>query len=178
MIFAVSPHDRAGNLIVRSDFPPQSGERPSYVFPALSRTRHEFLLPSARHKANETDVDQPRNGSSCGREGEWLTPRLQVWLGPLQLLHQVQLLKLDEPFPELLRAVGPFEELAHIFYVLLVGKNELPALFDVHLLKSAGRQRHDVPGLFDPALLAQEGVQPGRFEGQLCVLLDKDSSPL
>src|SRR5215217_6402105 len=92
VIFAVSPHDRAGTLLIRSDFPPQSGERPFYVFLALSRTRHEFLLPSARHKANKTDADQPRKSGSCRREGEWLTPRLQIQLGPLQLLNQVLLL--------------------------------------------------------------------------------------
>src|SRR5215218_11522797 len=92
VIFAVSPHDRAGTLVIRSDFPPQSGERPFYVFLALSRTRHEILLPSARHKANKTDADQPRKGGSCRREGEWLTPRLQIQLGPLQLLNQVLLL--------------------------------------------------------------------------------------
>src|SRR5215216_2484955 len=92
MIFAVSPHDRAGTLVICSDFPPQSGERPFYVFLALSRTPHGFLLLSARYKESKTDADRPRKGGSCRREGEWLTHRLQVWPAPLQLLHQVLLL--------------------------------------------------------------------------------------
>src|SRR5215210_9286614 len=92
VVFAVSPQDRAGTLVIRSDFPPQSGERPFYVLPALSRTRHMFLFLPAGYKANKTDADQPRKGGRWRGEGEWLTLRLQVWLGPLQLLHQVLLL--------------------------------------------------------------------------------------
>ena len=91
VIFAVSPHDRAGTLVIRSDFPPQSGERPCYILPALSQTRHTVLPLSTRYRANKTDADPPRKGGPCRRDGEWLTPRLQVQLGPLQLLHQVLL---------------------------------------------------------------------------------------
>src|SRR4029453_1230162 len=43
MIFAVSPHDGIGTLVIRSDLPSQVRERPSYILPALSRTRHTFL---------------------------------------------------------------------------------------------------------------------------------------
>src|SRR5215203_3810267 len=71
MVFAVGPHDRAGILVIRSDLPPHPGEHPPYILPALSRTRHTFLpyFPSER----------------------LTTPRLQVRLASLQLLHQVLL---------------------------------------------------------------------------------------
>jgi hypothetical protein len=70
MVFAVSPHNRAGTLVIRSDFPPQFGERPFYILSALSRMRHMFLLLSTEYKACKTDANQAEKGGSWRREGE------------------------------------------------------------------------------------------------------------
>src|SRR5918998_2911770 len=92
-----------------------------------------------------------------GTKGQVTRSGLQAQLAPLHPLPQVLLLQLYEALPELIRGVGPLEELAHVFYVPAVGQNELPAVFEVYVLESAGREHHDVPGVFQPALLAQKG---------------------
>src|SRR5918994_2867281 len=52
VILAVGPHDRPGTLVVRFDLPPQVCQRPSYLLPTLSRTRHTFpLLPKQAKRA-------------------------------------------------------------------------------------------------------------------------------